>query len=54
MRPFLLFLAAIVLPLVWGWRVYLLLSWLWPVNASSLDARHTEPHQLDPLDDYQI
>jgi len=54
MRPFLLFLAAVVLPLVWGWGVYQLLAWLWPVRASNSIPRRTEPHQLDPFDDYQI
>jgi len=54
MRPFLLLFAAIVLPLVWGWGVYQLLAWMWPVNALSSATRRAESHQVDPFDDYQI
>jgi len=54
MRPILLFVAAVVLPIVWGWGVNLMLTWLWPMSASSSPAHNSEQHQLDPFTDYQI
>ncbi len=56
MRVFLLIAGAVVLPLVWGWVVYRLLQWLWPLPNQQSPAAEEPPAPRPPAPpfEYQI
>ena len=54
MRPLLLIFVSLLLPLIWGWGMHRLLSWLWPAQPPGSAERGAETRGPDARIDYQI